>query len=82
MRAVPRTLRMGLADPAVTGASDAEFHQHPTSKAHSPEPDQHKKARRRRDEEPAFYDVHDPALTQVLREISCAAGSVAVYIGR
>jgi hypothetical protein len=70
-------------DPAATGASSAKFHQHPTSKTHKPEPDQHKKARRRSDEEPPLYDVHGPSLhVRLTRGRSCAADSVAVYIKR
>src|ERR1700751_5968547 len=53
-RPFPRPIRMGLANPPATGASSAKFHQHPTSKAHKPEPDQHKKYRRCRDNEPTF----------------------------
>jgi hypothetical protein len=68
MRAIPRPLRVPSQIPAGIGASSAKFHQRPTSKAHKPEPDQHKKYRRCRDNEPTFYDVHDPPLTQVLPE--------------
>jgi hypothetical protein len=70
MRAIPRPVGMSLRDPAAIVAAGAEFHQHPTSEAHNPEADQHKKGRRRRDEEPALYDVHDPSpLASLTRDI-------------
>jgi hypothetical protein len=66
----PTAGRDELRDPAAIVAAGAEFHQHPTSEAHNPEADQHKKGRRRRDEEPALYDVHDPSpLASLTRDI-------------
>ena len=52
--------------------------------AQQPEPGQHEKARRRSDEEPAFYDVHRPGPhpSSLRRGKSCAAMSTAVCIKR
>jgi hypothetical protein len=83
-RPFPRPIRMGLADPAGIGASGAKSHQHPTSKAHKPEPNQHKHGCRRRDEKPAFYDVvHGPSPHASLTGgKSCAADTVTVCAKR
>jgi hypothetical protein len=67
--ALPKADQDGPRKP--TGNRRIERKISSTSKAHKPEPDQHEKARRRSDEEPPLYDVHDPipSRTSYQREI-------------
>lgn len=74
---------MAFANPGKAGAAGAKLSQRGTSDADKAEPNQYEQAACRRDQEPAFNDVHGPTPHASLTGgKSCALASVAVYIKR